>query len=132
MPTAVQPHDVPLIVPPIVVEQNGSAMNLAASSRSNLAHVSAPVTTPTLLSLGADLKSLLEQPEHANIGDFAAAVERLQGELLMMANDIDLLADRSDDYAELFADAQTRDFSTSDIGQIETVLNGLRSSQLVS
>lgn len=85
----------------------------------------APVTTSSLVALGADLKAFLEQPDKASIGDFAALVERLRGEFQMICGDAALTSTHHDSIAALFADAQTREFSQSDIGQIEAVLRGL-------
>jgi hypothetical protein len=112
--SALQQHS---IVTPDAAERVGldqvGTDKLAASASANL------------VALGADLKAYLEQPDKVSIGDFAAVVERLHGEFRMLCGDGNVSPPDADDYAGLFADAQTREFSQSDIGQIESVLQDL-------
>jgi hypothetical protein len=105
--------------------QTESSVECDTTVKHNTLDVSPVSASLSVLALGSELKALLEQPERANIGDLAAVVERLRNEFRMIA-DVDLLADQVDDYADLFADAQTRDFSLTDIGQMESILKNLQ------
>jgi hypothetical protein len=77
--------------------------------------------TSSLLALGAELKACVEHPTQVTIGAFAALIERLQGELRMVSGD-SLCPALEDDYAGLFRDGQTREFSQYDVNQIEAAL----------
>jgi hypothetical protein len=81
-------------------------------------------TSASLVTLGADLQACLEQPDNVSIGEFAALVERLHGEFRMLCGD-DVSQPAADEYSGLFIDSQTREFSQSDVGQIESVLRNL-------
>ncbi len=103
-------------VPPLATSGRVGHDDDIASKTATLAAAS------TLLALGADLKAYLDHPGAVTIGDFAAVVERLHGEFQMLRGEPDLVLNAGDDYADLFLDPQTREFSQSDIGIIEAVL----------
>jgi hypothetical protein len=80
----------------------------------------------SLRALGADLQACFEKPDSVSIGDVAALVERLQGELRFVAGVA--LQSRpnaptsDDDFAWLFGDDATRELTASDVGLLETAL----------
>ena len=97
----------------------------AAWANERLTGAAALASVSGLLALGSDLRTCLEQPDNVSIGEFAAIVERLQGEFRMICGDTELLPNQAGDCSSLFVDVQTREFSASDIGQIESILRDL-------
>jgi hypothetical protein len=81
-------------VDPTISVAKPDASETSSSDNSSSTSAAAVAKTSSLLALGADLKALLEQPDHASLGDLAAAIERLQGEFRLIAGNVDLLTDR--------------------------------------
>jgi hypothetical protein len=97
----------------------------AARASERRASAAALASVSGLLALGSDLRTCLEQPGTVSIGEFAAVLERLHGEFRMICGDTELSPDQEDDCASLFVDVPTREFSATDIGQLESILRDL-------